>query len=64
MPTTKQLGLSLYLNAVQIIELEEYEAKGDKYGFGATDGGFSRDDVATPFDSAETEGADASEGDF
>jgi hypothetical protein len=64
MPTTKKVGMSMYLNAVQIIELEEYEADGSGFGFGATDGGFSRDDVSTPFDSAETEGADASEGDF
>jgi hypothetical protein len=64
MPATKKLGLKCYLNAVQIVKLVEYAADASQFGFGKTEGGFDASDVEERFDSAETEGADAQEGDF
>jgi hypothetical protein len=42
MPTNKEAGVKLYLNAVQVIELRSFGGGGDasSYGFGEEEGGF------------------------
>lgn len=53
-------GVTLRINAVQIIELNEYEASAETYGFEAEDG-FTADEVEAD-DGAEAEGEDLDDG--
>lgn len=58
-------GLTLYLNAVQVLELvEKGERDAGSYGFGAEEGGYvapevdNEEEEGVPFDDDHTEGAD------
>lgn len=54
-------GLSLRLEAVQVLELKEYGVqKADSYGFGVEEGYTAKDDDEIPFDVDEKEDADES----
>jgi len=44
----KDFFYTLYINAIQLIELVEFNADGSTYGFGKTEGGFETEDK--PFD--------------
>lgn len=49
--------LSLWMNAVQLLELVEYKADGSSYGFGKEEGGYEASDDDAPFgDPASTAG--------
>lgn len=58
-PSAKQAGASLYIQAVQLIELAEYGGQGgDAFGFGEEDGFETEDDSSPDFDD-EGEGYEA-----
>lgn len=48
-PSTGKIFLTLYLNAVQIVELKEFAPSAESYGFGVEDGYSVEEDV--PFES-------------
>lgn len=54
------IGMTLYLNAVQVIKLVEYEGDGSAFGFGAQEDGFDASNLPT----GEPSDSDATEGDF
>jgi hypothetical protein len=58
---SNEFYLSLYLNAFQILDLTEYMANAESYGFGTTEGGY--EEPATEFepDSENDEDVDESE---
>lgn len=61
-PSAKKVYLSLYLNAVQILELVEYDANASQFGFGKQEGGFDASTLAPKEETfADQEGT---EGDF
>lgn len=45
--------LSLWMNAVQLVELIEYNVDGSSYGFGTEEGGYEEDSEEDPFESAD-----------